>query len=81
MITSSTCAETTIFYGVKDGLKYREVKNTPQGNIINTIKSYEEVDNYKFSKAINQSIGNQSFDVLIKNEKANTKIENAVFEN
>jgi len=65
---------------VADGLKYREVSSTPQGNMVTNIKTYEEVEGYKFPKTISQSVGPQTFDVAIDSIEINTGLGDELFE-
>jgi predicted Zn-dependent peptidase len=80
LVTRPSGNESTAYYGVADGLKYREVSSTPQGNMVTNIKTYEEVEGYKFPKAISQSVGPQTFDVAIDSIEINTGLGDELFE-
>ena len=80
-VTRPSGNESTAYYAVADGLKYREVSTTPQGNMVTNMKAYEEVDGYMFPKAISQSVGPQTFEVVIDSIEINTGLEDALFEN
>ena len=80
LVTRPSGNETTAYYAVADGLKYREVSATPQGNMVTNIKSYEDVEDYRFPKAISQSVGPQAFEVVIDSTEINTGLEDALFE-
>jgi zinc protease len=81
LVTRPSGNESTAYYGVADGLKYREVSSTPQGNMVTNIKTYEEVEGYKFPKTISQSVGPQTFDVTIASIEINTGLGDELFEN
>ncbi len=80
IVTRPSGNESTAYYGVADGLKYREVSSTPQGNMVTNMKAYEEVDGYMFPKAISQSVGPQTFEVTINSIEINTGLGDELFE-
>lgn len=80
-ITRPSGNESLAYYAVADGLKYREVSTTPQGSMVTNMLNYEAIDGFMFPKAINQSVGPQSFDVTIDRIEINTGLEDALFEN
>ncbi|WP_227625527.1 insulinase family protein [Geofilum rubicundum] len=81
IVTRPSGNESTAYYAVADGLKYREVSSTPQGNMVTNIKDYKEVEGFMFPQAISQSVGPQNFEVTIDSIEINTGMEDAVFEN
>lgn len=81
IVTRPSGNESTAYYAVADGLKYREVSSTPQGNMVTNIKDYKEVEGFMFPQAISQSVGPQNFEVTIDSIEINSEMEDAVFEN
>ena len=63
-ITNPTGKTQIAYFSRSTGLKVKEVSETPQGNIVSLITEYTDVDGVKFPKAITQSVGPQSFDIV-----------------
>lgn len=74
---------TTEYYGVKSGLKLRNVQNneTPQGSmqIINNYSDYREVNGVKIPHGIEQSAMGQSMKTTIKSIEVNAGLDDSVF--
>ncbi len=80
IITQPSGNSTTVFYGVEDGLKYKEVTETPQGVVSTTYASYQNIDGINFPMAMKQVLGPQSFDIEITEVAINKGIEDSQFE-
>jgi predicted Zn-dependent peptidase/outer membrane lipoprotein-sorting protein len=80
VVTKPSGTESSVFYGVEDGLKYKEVAQTPQGTVSTTFAHYENVDGILFPMTMKQVMGPQSFDIQIKSIELNTGIEDSRFE-
>ncbi|MBS2098816.1 M16 family metallopeptidase [Carboxylicivirga linearis] len=63
-ITNPTGKTQIVYFSRSTGLKVKEVSETPQGNVVSLITEYTDVDGVKFPKAITQSVGPQSFDIV-----------------
>ncbi len=72
--------ETTIFFSRASGLKVKEISQTPQGAVTSIYNEYTEVEGVKFPKAITQSVGPQSFDIVFETIKVNGEIDANKFE-
>lgn len=79
LATKPSGVTTTLFFGVEDGLKYKEVSQSPQGTVSTTFKDYQTVNGIKFPKLMTQVMGPQSFDIEIKSVKINSGIEDSQF--
>lgn len=71
----------TSFYGVKDGLKYKEVTSSPQGTVTTSYLNYQPNNGVLFPMAMKQSMGPQSFDIKLTSLEVNTGVEDIVFAN
>lgn len=80
VVTKPSGTVSSVFYGVEDGLKYKEVAQTPQGAVSTTFADYEVVDGILFPMTMKQVMGPQSFDIQIKSVELNTGIEDSRFE-
>lgn len=65
--------EKTVFFSRSTGLKVKEISQTPQGNVISVFNEYTDVDGVKFPKAVTQSVGPQSFDIVFETIKVNAE--------
>ncbi len=72
---------TTSFFGVKDGLKYREVTQSPQGTITTSMTNYQTFNGVQMPTNMKQSVGPQSFDIIISSIEINTGVEDITFAN
>lgn len=72
---------TTSFFGVKDGLKYREVTQSPQGTITTSMANYQTFSGVQMPTNMKQSVGPQSFDIIISSIEINTGVEDITFAN
>ncbi|PWD99674.1 M16 family metallopeptidase [Marinilabilia rubra] len=79
MVTKPSGLTTTMFFGVEDGLKCKEVSQSPQGTVSTTINDYQTVEGIKFPKAMTQVMGPQSFDIDIKTIEINAGVEDSQF--
>jgi predicted Zn-dependent peptidase len=79
VVTKPSGNSTTIFYGVKDGLKYKEVSKTPQGIVSTTYDNYTNVDGIQFPMAMKQVLGPQSFDIEVTEVAVNKGIDDSKF--
>lgn len=79
VVTKPSGNSTTIFYGVKDGLKYKEVSKTPQGVVSTTYDNYTNVDGIQFPMAMKQVLGPQSFDIEVTEVAVNKGIDDSKF--
>jgi len=70
-ITNPTGKTQIVYFSRSTGLKVKEVSETPQGNVVSLITEYTDVDGVKFPKAITQSVGPQSFDIVFDAIKVN----------
>lgn len=75
-----TGKETTLFFSRETGLKVKEISQTPQGAVTSVYNEYTEVKGVKFPKAITQSVGPQSFDIVFETIKVNEEIDANKFE-
>jgi outer membrane lipoprotein-sorting protein len=80
VVTKPSGTESSVFYGVEDGLKYKEVAQTPQGTVSTTFADYEDVEGILFPMTMKQVMGPQNFDIQIKSVELNTGIEDSRFE-
>lgn len=79
-ITSPDGSEKTAFFSRATGLKVKEVAQMGQVSVITLNTEYTEVDGIKFPKAMKQTMGPQSFDVVVETIKVNQGIEDSIFE-
>jgi predicted Zn-dependent peptidase/outer membrane lipoprotein-sorting protein len=80
IVSKPSGTSTTVFFGVKDGLKYKEVAETPQGVVSTTFDKYTDVDGILFPMSMKQVMGPQSFDIEVKEVAINKGIDDAKFE-
>ncbi len=79
-VTSPSGKKSTMFFGVDDGLKYKEVVESPQGTVSTVFSDYQEKNGILFPMKMTQSVGPQSFDIEIKEVKVNEGIDDGRFE-
>ncbi|WP_234408325.1 hypothetical protein [Marinilabilia salmonicolor] len=80
IVSKPSGTSTTAFYGVEDGLKYKEVSETPQGAVSTTFDNYTDVNGILFPMSMKQKVGPQSFDVEVKEIAVNKGIDDSKFE-
>ncbi|NLX74079.1 MAG: insulinase family protein, partial [Bacteroidales bacterium] len=80
-VTRPSGKSSIAYYAVADGLKYREIAETPQGSMVTNIKEYTEAEGCLFPGSVNQAIGPQSFDITIGQIEINTGLDDALFTN
>ncbi|MFO8001821.1 MAG: insulinase family protein [Marinilabilia sp.] len=80
IVTKPSGTSTTFYYGVDDGLKYKEVTETPQGSMSTVYSDYEKVDGILFPMQMQQNMGPQSFDIEVADIELNSGIEESRFE-
>ncbi len=80
IVTKPSGISTTVFYGVNDGLKYKEVSETPQGVASTTYDNYTQIDGIQFPMAMKQVLGPQSFDIEVTEIAVNEGIDDSKFE-
>jgi zinc protease len=80
IVTKPSGSSTTVFYGVEDGLKYKEISETPQGVVSTTFGNYTTIDGIQFPMALKQVLGPQSFDIEITEIAVNKGIDDSKFE-
>ncbi|MFW5753569.1 MAG: insulinase family protein [Marinilabiliaceae bacterium] len=79
IVTKPSGTSTTFFYGVDEGLKYKEVTQTPQGSMSTVYSDYEEVDGILFPMEMKQSMGPQSFDIEVESIEVNAGVSDDRF--
>ena len=80
VVTKSSGLKTSLFFGVDDGLKHKEVMQTPQGTVSTIYMGYENVDGILFPSSMKQTVGPQMFDIEIKLIEVNSGIDDSRFE-
>ncbi len=80
IVTKPSGSTSSVFYGIEDGLKYKEVADSPQGTISTSFSDYEKINGILFPGAMKQVMGPQSFDIEIKSTEINAGIEDSRFE-
>lgn len=80
IVSKASGTSTTVFYGVEDGLKYKEVSETPKGAVSTTFDNYTDVNGILFPMSMKQTVGPQSFDVEVKEVAVNKGIDDSKFE-
>ncbi|WP_291858607.1 pitrilysin family protein [Marinilabilia sp.] len=80
IVSKPSGTSTTIFFGVKDGLKYKEVSETPQGIVSTTYDNYSKIDGILFPMVLKQVLGPQSFDIEVTEVAVNKGIDDSKFE-
>jgi predicted Zn-dependent peptidase/outer membrane lipoprotein-sorting protein len=78
-ITSPSGKNSTLFFGVKDGLKYKEVVDSPQGSVSSLYNNYKKVEGILLPMTMKQTMGPQSFDIEVKSVKVNEGIDDSRF--
>lgn len=79
IVTKPSGTSTTFYYGVDDGLKYKEVTQSPQGSTSTIYSDYEKVDGILFPMQMEQSMGPQSFDIEVESIEVNAGISDDRF--
>jgi predicted Zn-dependent peptidase len=79
ILTKPSGTSSAVFYGVEDGLKYKEVAESPQGTVSTSFSDYSEVNGVNFPMSMKQVIGPQSFDITIKSVEVNSGIDDSRF--
>lgn len=79
IVTKPSGTSTTFYYGVDDGLKYKEVTQMPQGSMSTVYSNYEKVDGILFPMQMKQSMGPQSFDIKVESIEVNAGISDDRF--
>jgi hypothetical protein len=79
IVTKPSGTSSTIFFGVKDGLKYKEIAESPQGTISTSFSDYSEVKGINFPMSMKQVMGPQSFDITVKSIEINSGIDDSKF--
>ncbi len=79
VITKPSGNSATTFYGVEDGLKYKEVQQSPQGAVSTTYADYKTIEGIKFPMSMKQTMGPQSFDIETQKVEINSGIEDSRF--
>ncbi|TAJ15132.1 insulinase family protein [Marinilabiliaceae bacterium JC017] len=72
--------EKVAYFSRKNGLKVKEIVQSPQGTISTSIVAYQDVDGLKFPKKISQHVGPQAFDIDFDAVQVNKGIEKEIFE-
>lgn len=79
LVTKPSGTSLTVYYSVDDGLKYKEVMESPQGTVSTTYGDYEEADGVLFPMTMKQVMGPQSFDIEVDSLEVNAGIEDSRF--
>jgi zinc protease len=79
VVTKTSGNTSTFFYGVEDGLKYKEIMQSVQGPISVTYSDYQTVQGIKFPGAIKQVVGPQTLDMDIKSIAVNEGVDDSLF--
>ncbi|MGQ1889426.1 M16 family metallopeptidase [Thermophagus sp. OGC60D27] len=80
VVTKPSGMKSSLFFGVEDGLKYKEVSQTIQGTIATIFEKYEEVNGILFPSVLKQTMGPQMFEIQVKSVEINSGIEDSRFE-
>jgi outer membrane lipoprotein-sorting protein len=79
VVTKPSGTSTTFYYGVNNGLKLKEVTQTPQGSMSTVYSNYEKVDGILFPMEMKQNMGPQSFDVTVESVELDAGISDDQF--
>jgi len=80
-ITRPSGKTVTAFFSVADGLKLKEVSSTPQGAVTTSFANYQSFGGILMPTAMKQSVGPQSFNIVISSVEVNTGVEDVTFDN
>jgi predicted Zn-dependent peptidase len=82
-VTSPSGAITTDYYSSETGLKIRSesTEDSPMGKIAQTtdFNEYAEVKGVKYPKALKQTAGSQTFDIMFDSFEVNTNVKDDIF--
>jgi len=79
-VTTASGKTSVDFYDQESGLKIKSVAQQGQMSITTLLSDYREVEGVLFPFKMNQSMGPQSFDVLVKSIEVNKGIDDKIFE-
>ena len=80
-ITRPSGKTVTTFYSVADGLKIKEVAPSPQGTVTTSYANYQSFGGILMPTAMKQSVGPQSFDIVVSSIEINSGVEDIIFAN
>lgn len=78
-ITNPAGKKSVDFYDQETGLKLKSISQQGQMNITSLYSDYREVNGVLFPFKMNQSVGPQSFDILVTSIEVNQGIDDSVF--
>lgn len=78
-VTTPSGKTSVDFYDQESGLKVKSVAQQGQMSITTLLSDYREVEGILFPFKMNQSMGPQSFDVLVKSIEVNKGIDDKIF--
>jgi predicted Zn-dependent peptidase len=79
-VTTPSGKTSVDFYDQESGLKVKSVAQQGQMSITTLLSDYREVEGILFPFKMNQSMGPQSFDVLVKSIEVNKGLDDKMFE-